>query len=451
MTSPTEMTDRSVHTLIARLLDLYYAGAWVEAEHVCEAILAQDPQRTETFVTWGELALLRGDVATARERLRQATQRPFPIFDLILRLIQLMTRAGDISPLESALPHWLTQLQRNPASFSQLCVLGFASEALGRVENAISAYERAAAVMPANSFPYTYRAMLLLRREWGAPLASPPEKRQRSDTRGRVSMTALGLMGRFGNQIFQYAFARLYGGIHDLRVEVPNWIGRWLFDLDDPYPDTPLRPLDENPAVMGTFLDESSSPLLAGHDLQGYFQCHTRHYRRHQRTFRALFQPGARLKPSVERALARLGERGRTLVAIHLRRGDYSGGRLFWPAPVSWYLDWLGAIWQGLDAPVLYIASDDDTVHRELAAFSPVTAGDLGGTIPGAETYPDFHVLAHADLLAISNSSFSVTAAMLNERGRAFLRPEPNSRKLVPFDPWNTEVLLRAPAPEAQG
>ena len=441
------MIDRSVYALIARLLDLYYAGAWLEAEQVCEAILAQDPQRNDTFVTWAELALLRGDIATARERLRQAAQRPYPTLDLIFRLIQLMMRAGDISPLENALPHWLRQLQRNPTSFSRLCVLAFASEALGRAEDAISAYERAAAVLPANSFPHTYRAMLLLRREWGAPLASPPEKRQRSDTRGRLSITALGLMGRFGNQIFQYGFARLYGGIHGVRVEAPDWIGRWLFDLDDPYPGPPLRRVAEKPSVMGRFLDEGSPPLLAGHDLSGYFQCHTRHYRRHQRPFRALFQPGARLKPIVDRVLARLGERGRTLVAIHLRRGDYSGGPLFWPAPLSWYLDWLKAIWRELVEPVLYVASDDDAVPREFVEFAPVTAAEFGEPPAGAEMYPDFHILAHADLLAISNSTFSVAAAMLNERGHMFVRPDPHLRRLVPFEPWNTEVLLSADAP----
>jgi hypothetical protein len=93
---------------------------------------------------------------------------------------------------------------------------------------------------------------------------------------------------------------------------------------------------------------------------------------------------------------------------------------------------------------VLYVASDDAATHRDFAQFSPITAQDLGERIPGAEMYPDFHVLTQADLLAISNSSFSMCAAMLNARASSFVRPAPNERRLIPFDPWSSEILLRA-------
>jgi hypothetical protein len=48
----------------------------------------------------------------------------------------------------------------------------------------------------------------------------------------------------------------------------------------------------------------------------------------------------------------------------------------------------------------------------------------------------------HADLLAISNSTFSMAAAMLNEDARAFPRPEPDLRCLVPFDPWDADASI---------
>ena len=51
-----------------------------------------------------------------------------------------------------------------------------------------------------------------------------------------------------------------------------------------------------------------------------------------------------------------------------------------------------------------------------------------------------------ADRLAISNSTFSFTAAMLNQRSpssaHAFVRPVPDARALVPFDPWDSYPLL---------
>jgi tetratricopeptide (TPR) repeat protein len=451
MTATPEPHQEGADPLLTRVADLYYAGAWTEAERICETILARDPRHSHTLVTWGELALLRGDLPAARERLRRAARTPLADFVLQLRLIQSMARAGDWEALESARRFWVESLRRNSRNYNDLYALGLASEALGRTDEAISAYEAACAIVPSNGGPQTYRGVLLLRRAWGAPLPSPPEKRQPTDARGRISMTTLGRMGRFANQIFQYGFLRLYGGIHGLQVEVPDWVGRWLFDLDDPYPGAPLRPLNENRDLMGGFLGERSTPLLANYDLQGHLQCHTRHFRPHQAMLRTLFRPGERLRPMMDRALARLRERGRTVVAIHLRRGDYTGGELFWPAPTSWYLDWLRETWRELDAPVLYVASDDTDIRRAFSEFAPVTAVDLGETLPGAEMYPDFHILASADRLAVSNSSFSVAAAMLNEIGARYVRPEPRLRRLVPFDPWDTDVLLRAPAPEKPG
>lgn len=150
------------------------------------------------------------------------------------------------------------------------------------------------------------------------------------------------------------------------------------------------------------------------------------------------------MRPLADRALAQLRQRGQTIVGVHLRRGDYTGGTYAWPAPSRWYLDWLAANWRDLRSPVLYIASDDPKAFAEFGDFSPVTATDLGATIPGAEMYLDFHILAHADLLAVSNSTFSMAAAMLNEDARAFVRPEPDLRRLVPFDPWDADTMLQA-------
>jgi hypothetical protein len=97
-----------------------------------------------------------------------------------------------------------------------------------------------------------------------------------------------------------------------------------------------------------------------------------------------------------------------------------------------------------LEKPVLYVASDTPQAAGDFAEFSPWNASRLGVDIPGADFLIDHHILRHADHLAISNSTFSFTAAMLNERAESFLRPNPNLRELVPFDPWAAEVLWDA-------
>lgn len=141
--------------------------------------------------------------------------------------------------------------------------------------------------------------------------------------------------------------------------------------------------------------------------------------------------------------MATIASHGRTVVALHLRRTDFGYGR-FWIAPSEWYKVWLKSIWRSLDRPVLYIATDDPRSVLDFQDFPTLTAGLLGTDIPGAEFFLDHHVLSQADHLAIANSSFSFTAAMLNARCTSPMRPDPIQRRLVPFDPWDAAVLVDA-------
>lgn len=133
--------------------------------------------------------------------------------------------------------------------------------------------------------------------------------------------------------------------------------------------------------------------------------------------------------------------RGATVVALHLRRSDFGTGK-FWIAPERWYLDWLAAIWPTLDDPVLYIASDDPRLATAFSAYRPLTADSLSAPQPGAEFLEDFFLLASAHVLAISNSTFSGMAALLNESAGTFLRPERSANGLVAFDPWDTRLFI---------
>jgi hypothetical protein len=56
--------------------------------------------------------------------------------------------------------------------------------------------------------------------------------------------------------------------------------------------------------------------------------------------------------------------------------------------------------------------------------------------------------LRRAQHLAVSNSSFSFTAALLNEHAAGFARPDPLRRALVLFEPWRSAVLIDAPQGE---
>jgi hypothetical protein len=116
---------------------------------------------------------------------------------------------------------------------------------------------------------------------------------------------------------------------------------------------------------------------------------------------------------------------------------------MFFVPPNGWYLDWLSSVWGALEAPALYIATDEPgKVVGDFAGYKPITAGDLKLPGFGADYYPDFYVISQADHAAISNSSYSFSACMLNEKSKTFLRPDLFMGKLAAFDPWDAEPLL---------
>jgi hypothetical protein len=335
--------------------------------------------------------------------------------------------------MSQALEQGLRQrLATNPGDFSALVQLGQLLLHSGRLEEALGIADRAAALNPGHGIPFSLQAMAATRLRFGPP---PPKAPQAGPA---ISMRTLGANGRFGNQLLQYAFLKLYAREHNLMAQSYDWIGRDLLGCNDPFPATNFPSLDESQADLFASLN-GQAPVHAHHDLSGYFCQHTSAWQHRAGAFRALFEPRPAVAGWLQPAMDELARRGNTLVTVHIRRGDFGQGR-FWIAPAGWYTNWLQSIWSELDAPVLYIASDDPDVAAEFSDFRPLDAHTLGAG--RLDFYLDHHVLSQADHLAISNSSFSFTAAMLNENAKSFVRPDRTVQALVPFDPWNADVLL---------
>ncbi|MDR3518196.1 MAG: tetratricopeptide repeat protein [Azospirillaceae bacterium] len=333
-------------------------------------------------------------------------------------------------------------VRAQPDHFAASLQLGILLEQRGNPEGALACYETAIRVNPGHALAFTRRALILLRRQWGSPIAALPPPMAGTP---RIGMSSLGSNGRFGNQLLQYAVLRLYGAEHGISVETPDWIGRDLFELNDPWLSAGLVPLREEDADLAASLNRSSAIVYRGVDVRGYFAWHTAAFVRHKALFQSLFRLGSKAATAIAPPVARLRARGRTLVALHIRHGDFGYGP-FWIAPSAWYRDWLQQIWTDLDDPVLYLATDDPTVIRDFVDFRPISSADLMAPLPGAEFLLDFEVLAEADVVAIANSSFSRVASMLNNQGRCFMRPNPDRRAMVAFDPWDSPMQLSAEA-----
>lgn len=412
----------------------------VKAEAACCRVLKADPDNARALLLGGSIALDLGDKPTSQYRLRRLASLASAGPEMHYQAALLLARGNDLGAAVAVLREVTA---RHPESFPALYNLAQMEDEL-HLETALHTYEAAINANPGHAGPFTRRATLLLKQTLGSPLVTPSGKAQpvNGGEHGRLVMSTLGSNGRFGNQLLQYCLLRALGEVHEITVETPDWIGRWLFDLSDPYLGAPLPVLrEEEGNLANLLLQKTGSKTIANHDIWGYGCYHTRFYQPHRDLMRRLFTPGGHIFQRTDAANAMSAAKGKTLVALHLRRGDF-GHDPFWIAPEDWYLEWLQALWPQLNQPLLFIASDDPEIFRKFITYSPITAADIAPPLPGAEFYDDFHMLTQADYLAISNSTFSFVAAMLNERALCFVRPDSGAQQLVTFDPWNADVLL---------
>jgi hypothetical protein len=93
-----------------------------------------------------------------------------------------------------------------------------------------------------------------------------------------------------------------------------------------------------------------------------------------------------------------------TLVGVHIRRRDFGYGR-FWIAPERWYAQWLGALLPRLDAPVLYVASDDPQARESFSRRDSLDFGRIG-----AVHYSGAGPAAEAAARVLRESGFTVRA-----------------------------------------
>jgi len=267
----------------------------------------------------------------------------------------------------------------------------------------------------------------------------PPVERQRDV----ITNSTLG-NHQFGNQFFQYVFLRTYAARHGLRWECTPWMGEKLYGHP---PSRITRLLPELREKFEHDIDDTIIPHLGepvrNVDLRGYFQYHTSYYRPDRDFIRDLATPVGRYKEAADEQWRRLLQRGRTVVALHLRR-RYDGAGYFFVTPSSWYRPWLEEIWPTLEDPVLFLATDAaERVRSDFADYDPVVGADLSPPLEDFPFFLDFDALTRCHRLAISNSSFSFAAAMLNRTATAFLRPVLPLQRLVPFDPWDAKPLLQ--------
>jgi hypothetical protein len=264
--------------------------------------------------------------------------------------------------------------------------------------------------------------------------------------RGRVAMSNLGQNGRLANQLLQYAFLRFYGWRNDAEILLPAWpAGAWL--AEPPPAAAAIPPL---PVLRyGPFEDRAAlelwrpGPAPVDLDFDGYFQEIPASWPQHRERFRELLRFAAPAEAALARWRQDLAPPGTTLVAIHVRRGDYStidhaAQPQFRTVPVDWYLAWLEQIWPTLPAPRLYLATDDAAaIAPHFARYKPVPPPPVGLPDP----LPDLMALRSGDCLAAANSSFSRLAGLLAADTQRQWIVDFAAGKFVPFAAWDDRAF----------
>jgi len=267
-----------------------------------------------------------------------------------------------------------------------------------------------------------------------------------------VTMTSFGTNGRFANQMFQYMFLNLVAHRQGALVQVPGWAGCELFGRSDPEPLLDFPEWREGEVDRGELTTSVASkwpdhlkqklPSFPSINYWGYFIAHSADLVPHKEFIRGLFQFQPEFNEFAELKLARLRSTRRRILAVHLRRGDY-GFACFFRAPCAWYEAWLRDAGHDPSEWLIYVCSENPAQYRgRFKGFKTADSSDLGASGDLA-VYLDFYIMTKADKVLTANSSFSFMATMLNESGTEFLRPCAETERLVRFDPWDADVLLR--------
>lgn len=199
------------------------------------------------------------------------------------------------------------------------------------------------------------------------------------------------MQGGFGNQLFQYAFARAYALSAGYDFVCSPWIGERIFQLDDQRPDS--RHMERINETMALELLDRDWVLPGNIELRGYFQ--------QQKALiytRTMLREWFTLQPAVENFLHYRREPS-WKVCAHRRVGDYPGYGYVIPSVASYKV-------AAHTFNLCETAAGITWVTEENPWRLPEMDGDL-------RFLPDFYRLMRAPVILRGNSTFSWWAATL--------------------------------------
>jgi len=243
-----------------------------------------------------------------------------------------------------------------------------------------------------------------------------------------ISFRELGRYGRFGNQLFQYAFLRTTAQRLGVKFFCPAWPGDSIFFLDDDSERSRMPgPTDKEyrqPLENGGFID-SALRIGDGTNILGYFQAE-RYFDRGSVTRWYTFRPEVVAAVQAKYRHIDLAQ----CAGIHLRFGDMKDNPMFVVLPPRYYAKALSIL--PLREQVL-VFSDEVPAAREYLR-------DVPGKfvyIDGNEHFEDLYLMTQCGDFVCSVSTLSWWGAWLNDR--------PNKSVVAPPEGLRPGCFIRSP------
>lgn len=247
-----------------------------------------------------------------------------------------------------------------------------------------------------------------------------------------ITFRRLGKLGRFGNQLFQYAGTRMYAESNGFEFAFPKWAGDDVFELrhltlglrHSFLPTIQLADLQSTSwyertlSPFGLWQRSSMEKLYAqprdNVNLYGYLQDPVSLKKLAENKQKVL--GWFRFKKELDELLRHATEKYRPWLGVHIRRGDLVKRGI--TVPTGQYVELIKEL--GRERNV-YVATDDPSVVKEFSEFCPFAVRHLDFNLPAWAV--DFWMLANADLVLGGGSTFSWWAAYLGNKNAYYSPP----------------------------
>jgi hypothetical protein len=221
-----------------------------------------------------------------------------------------------------------------------------------------------------------------------------------------ISFRELGHYGRFGNQLFQYAFLRATARRLGVKFFCPEWAGDRIFLLNDGQERAGIPgPTDKEyrqPLGNCGFVD-SALRIEDGTDIRGYFQAE-RYFDRESVTRWYTFKPDAVTAVQGKYRPIDLAQ----CTGIHLRFGDMKDNPMFVVLPPGYYATALSIL---PPRKQILVFSDEVPAAKEHLRNIP---GNFS-YVEGNEDFEDLYLMTRCGDFVCSVSTLSWWGAWLND------------------------------------